>query len=111
MQAQAQQPDIFNSNGNNLTGSVAPDFILGRKYYLQGLPGFYFIVREDKWSEDPNKERVCLYFEGAVNEYLRGNNEPFDLWLTNEFRGNRSMQTLQYDMTEKAEQFKIKRYV
>lgn len=87
---------IYQKNDDQLT--CAPNI---HKHYLEGCPGFYFIVRKDLYCGDPQCERVCLYREGMMNEHLKGNKDSFDLWISNELRNNRKLDTIHFDMHQK----------
>lgn len=94
--------------GDNLTGALStrdavPDIRLNHKYPIKGHRDYYFIVRKDMHTDLDSCERVCLYLQGVVDEYLRGDQVPFDLWISNELRYRRSLESLQADMREKAE--------
>jgi hypothetical protein len=82
---------------------AAPDALLNHKYRIKGYPDYYFIVRKDAHTDLERCERVCLYRMGVIDEYRRGDQVPFDLWVSNELRYRRSLESLQADMRDKAE--------
>ena len=107
--AHAQQLEFYTASGNNLTGIdkdrvFAPVCLLDHKYYIEKYPEYYFIVRKDKHCKDPDCERICLYQEGVVNEYLKGDAQPFTLWISNELRCGRRIETIYRDMQAKADE-------
>lgn len=78
---------------------------LNQRYGVPGHQGFYFVVRKDEY--DARIERVCLYQEGVVNIYLRGNDEPYTAWVSNEPLEHSTLADLLAAMTEKAENAKV----
>lgn len=105
--AATNQPELTMwISGDNLTGMKGrvfdPVCLLDHMYHLQAYPDFYFIVRHDQYTKEPEAERVCLYREGVVNTYLRPDDKPFTNLLSNELRGGRKIETIYKDMEEKA---------
>ena len=81
---------------------------LNEKYYLAAYPDCYFLVRNNLFDNARDAQRVCLYQGNVVNQYRFGDDNPHDLWLSNELRYGRKLDTLYRDMEEKAEEL-IKR--
>lgn len=83
MSAATVQPELYipTPGEDFLTGQrgrvFAPECILNHRYQLEQYPDFYFIVRHDQYSKEPELERICLYRQGVVNEYLRDDDKPF----------------------------------
>src|ERR1035437_4236161 len=100
----AAQQELYTYNGgDNLTGIdkghvFAPVCLFNHKYYLTAYPDYYFIVRKDKYCNDAECERVCLYRGGVVNEYLQPSKEPFTMWITNDLRCGRRIEIIYRDM-------------
>lgn len=79
-----------------------PVCLLDHEYSLDEFPDYYFVIRKNKYCNDPEDERVNLYRKGVVNEHLRGDLKPFTSWISNELRNGRSIETIYCDMREKA---------
>lgn len=100
----AHSSPFYNSEGDNLTDSgCSPVCLLDHKYQIARYPAFYFIVRKDKFCDDANLERVCLYREGVVNPHLFGHPNPGNALMCNDLRLDGSIQAVYKDMEQKAE--------